>query len=228
VLYYEKRAKHNGFSFVIGVDEVGRGPLAGPVVAAAVRLNNTKFKNRIDDSKKLTSHQRETAFKEIFQKAIVGIGIINESVIDNVNILNATKLAMENAVANLIYLSKKKINKNKIMILVDGNLSLKVPFRLRSIIKGDSKSLSIASASIVAKVIRDRIMSIYDKVYPKYNFSGHKGYGTEAHFEAIKKHGPCLIHRRSFYPMRNKRTGKSSGVSPNETSTNSPNNSYSV
>jgi ribonuclease HII len=201
VLYYEKKAKDKGFSFVIGVDEVGRGPLAGPVVAAAVRLNHTKFRNRIDDSKKLTSHQRETAFKEIFQKAAVGIGIISESVIDTVNILNATKLAMENAVASLIYLSKKKINKNKVMILVDGNISLKVPFRLKNIIKGDAKSLSIASASIVAKVIRDRIMSIYDKVYPKYNFVKHKGYGTQAHFRAIKKHGPCLIHRRSFRPI---------------------------
>jgi len=203
LLYYENKAKSRGYSFVIGVDEVGRGPLAGPVVAAAVKLKNTKFKNYISDSKKLTPQERESAFEEIYQKSIVGFSVISESVIDSVNILNATKLAMEQAVANLIYVSKKKINKSKAIILVDGNLSLDLPFKSKSIIQGDSKSLSIASASIVAKVIRDRIMIIYDKIYPNYNFIQHKGYGTEDHFKAIKKYGPCLIHRRSFYPMKN-------------------------
>lgn len=202
MLYYEKKAQNSGFSFVIGVDEVGRGPLAGPVVAAAVKLNSTKFKNYIDDSKKLTALQRENAFREIFRKAAVGVGIINETIIDAVNILNATKFAMERAVAGLINASVRRINKDKVIVLVDGNLSLDLPFRLKGIIKGDSKSLSIASASIVAKVIRDRIMAIYDRIYPNYYFTEHKGYGTKKHFRAIKKYGPCPIHRRSFDPLK--------------------------
>lgn len=210
MLYYEKKAKQQGFTFTVGVDEVGRGPLAGPVVAAAVKLNTTKFNNLVTDSKKLTPPHRESAFLEIYQKATIGIGIMNESVIDAVNILNATKLAMQQAVANLIYVWNKEIdakqsrsiNKNKIIILIDGNVSLDLPFRLKNIIEGDSKSLSIASASIVAKVIRDRIMSVYHKVYPKYSFISHKGYGTKKHFEAIDRHGSCPIHRMSFSPFR--------------------------
>lgn len=198
MLYYENKAKSCGYSFIIGVDEVGRGPLAGPVVACAVKLKKTKFKNYINDSKKLSPLEREKAFKEIYQNSIVGIGIISEPTIDAVNILNATKLAMERAVANLIYAAQKKINKNKVFILVDGNMSLELPFKSKCIICGDAKSLSIASASIIAKVTRDRIMASYDKVYPEYNFAKHKGYGTKEHFEAIKNHGPCLIHRRSF------------------------------
>ncbi|MFC1709520.1 ribonuclease HII [Candidatus Omnitrophota bacterium] len=198
MLYYEKKAKVKGYSFVIGVDEAGRGPLAGPLVAAAVKLKKTKFENYIDDSKKLTPLERERAFAEICQKAVVGLGVLNETAIDTMNILNATKFAMEQAIANLFYVSGRKINRSKVMVLVDGNLSLNIPYKLKSIIKGDSKSLSIASASIVAKVIRDRIMVIYDSVYPKYKFMRHKGYGTERHFKAIKRHGPCPIHRRSF------------------------------
>jgi ribonuclease HII len=198
MLYYERKAKREGYSFIIGVDEVGRGPLAGPVVAAAVKLKKTRFKNLIDDSKKLTPLQREKAFKEIYQNAVVGLGILNEAAIDDMNILNATKFVMEQAVANLIYVSRAKINKNKVIVLVDGNLCLGLPFKLKSIIRGDSKSLSIASASIVAKVVRDRIMCIYDCIYPEYKFVQHKGYGTLEHFRAIKEHGPCPIHRRSF------------------------------
>jgi len=198
VLRYEKKAKDKGYSFIIGVDEAGRGPLAGPVVAAAVKLKKTKFKNHIDDSKKLTRLERESAFEEIYRKAFVGVGVISELVIDSVNILNATKLAMEQAISSLFYISRKRVNKNKVMVLIDGNLTLDIPFKSKSIIQGDSKSLSIASASIVAKVIRDKIMSIYEKAYPRYNFAQHKGYGTKAHFKAIKKHGPCSIHRRSF------------------------------
>ncbi|MBL7132048.1 MAG: ribonuclease HII [Candidatus Omnitrophica bacterium] len=202
MLYFEKSARNKGFSFIVGVDEAGRGPLAGPVVAAAVKLKKTKFNNYIDDSKKLSPLERERAFIEIFQKAEVGIGIMNETVIDAVNILNATKLAMEKAVANLFYLSRKKINKNKIIVLLDGRLSLNLPFKIKNIIRGDSKSLSIASASIVAKVTRDRIMFIYDKIYPKYYFGDHKGYGTKVHFKAIKKYGSCSIHRMSFSPLK--------------------------
>lgn len=198
MLYYEKKAKDKGYSFVIGVDEAGRGPLAGPVVAAAVKLKKTKFRNYINDSKKLTALEREKAFVEIYQKSMVGLGILNETAIDAMNILHATKFAMEQAVTNLIHLSKKKIAKSKVIVLVDGNIPLDIPFRLKSVIRGDSKSLSIASASIVAKVIRDRIMSIYDKIYPEYNFRQHKGYGTRGHFKAIKRHGVCLIHRKTF------------------------------
>lgn len=202
MLYYEKKAKSKGFSLIIGVDEAGRGPLAGPVVAAAVKLKKTKFNNYIDDSKRLSPLERENAFIEIIQKAHVGIGIMNESVIDIINIRNATKLAMERAVGRLLYSTKKIINKNTTIVLVDGNLSLNLPFRLKNIIRGDSKSLSIACASIIAKVTRDRIMSIYDKIYPNYRFRDHKGYGTLTHFRAIRKHGSCLIHRMSFAPMK--------------------------
>jgi ribonuclease HII len=201
VLYHEKKAKDKGFSFVIGVDEVGRGPLAGPVVAAAVKLNRTKFNNYINDSKKLTALQRERAFPEIFEKALVGIGIISEAVIDRVNILNATKLAMVDAVNNLINSRHRNVRKNKVLVLLDGNFTLDLPFKVKSIIRGDSKSISIASASVVAKVIRDRIMSVYDNLYPEYSFKDNKGYGTKEHFRAIQKHGSCKIHRMSFYPL---------------------------
>ncbi|MDD5617511.1 MAG: ribonuclease HII [Candidatus Omnitrophica bacterium] len=205
MFYHEKKAKGKGFSFIIGVDEAGRGPLAGPVVAAAVKLNRTKFRNRIDDSKKLSSLQREKAFPEIFQNAFVGVGVINERIIDTMNILNATKLAMENAVNNLLNSSRKKIRKHKVIVLIDGNLTLDLPFKTKSIVGGDSKSLSIASASIIAKVVRDRIMSIYDNVYPEYSFKQNKGYGTKGHFKAIEKHGSCVIHRMSFYPLNGAR-----------------------
>jgi ribonuclease HII len=201
VLYHEKKAKTKGFSFIIGVDEVGRGPLAGPVVAAAVRLNKTKFKNYINDSKKLTALQRNKAFSEISRKSSVGVGIIGESVIDSVNILNATKLAMAEAINNLISSSRKNIKKDKIIVLLDGNFTLDLPFKVKSIVRGDSKSISIASASIIAKVTRDKIMSDYHKLYPEYNFRDNKGYGTKEHFEAIEKHGSCKIHRMSFYPL---------------------------
>lgn len=204
MLYYEKKAKRQGYSFIIGVDEVGRGPLAGPVVAAAVKLNTTRFANRIDDSKKLSPPEREKAFKEICQNAVVGLGVLSEVAIDDMNILNATKFVMEQSVANLVHASRKKINKNKIMVLVDGNLHLDLSFKAKSIIQGDAKSLSIAAASIVAKVIRDRIMCIYDRLYPEYNFVQHKGYGTRGHFRAIQEHGPCPIHRRSFNLYRGK------------------------
>ncbi|MDD5356139.1 MAG: ribonuclease HII, partial [Candidatus Omnitrophica bacterium] len=129
MLYHEKKAKNRGFSFVIGVDEVGRGPLAGPVVAVAVKLNRVKFNNYINDSKKLTRLQRERAFLEIIDNALVGIGIVNELLIDELNILNATKLAMDKAVNSLFRASRKKIKQNKAIVLVDGNFSLDLPFK---------------------------------------------------------------------------------------------------
>ncbi|MDD5291791.1 MAG: ribonuclease HII [Candidatus Omnitrophica bacterium] len=208
MLYHEKKAKNRGFSFVIGVDEVGRGPLAGPVVAVAVKLNRVKFNNYINDSKKLTRLQRERAFLEIIDNALVGIGIVNELLIDELNILNATKLAMDKAVNSLFRASRKKIKQNKAIVLVDGNFSLDLPFKTKNIVRGDSKSLSIASASIVAKVIRDSIMSDYDSLYPQYSFKDNKGYGTKAHFKAIARYGACKIHRMSFYPLNTIKDGQ--------------------
>lgn len=197
MLYYERKLKKNGFDVIIGVDEAGRGPLAGPVVAAAVALNSSRFKNRIDDSKKLTPLAREKAFPEIIKMSLFGIGIVNEKVIDRLNILVATRIAMEQAVASLI--NKLKPPKScRIHIIVDGNMALNTALPYTKIIKGDSKSKSIACASILAKVIRDRIMKLYDRVYPQYRFIRHKGYPTKEHRAILKRLGPCLIHRKTF------------------------------
>jgi len=197
VLYYERKFKRKGYTLIIGVDEVGRGPLAGPVAAAAVTLKTVRFKNRIDDSKKLSPLQREHAFGEIISKSVFGIGIINEHIIDRVNIAVATRMAMEQAISGLIDKLKGKHKKN-IHILVDGNVRLDIDLPFTNIIRGDSKSKSIACASILAKVIRDRIMSLYDKIYPQYGFRKHKGYPTKEHRGALKRFGPSLIHRTSF------------------------------
>ena len=182
---------------IIGVDEVGRGSLAGPVVAAAVSLKKLSFKNRIDDSKRLSPRQREKAFPEIVDKSVFGIGIIDEKIIDSLNIAVASRLAMEQAVSGIIDKLKHRRN-SKIHILIDGNIRLNLDYPFSSIIKGDSKSKSIACASILAKVVRDRMMSVYHKVYPQYGFLSHKGYGTKMHMAAIKKFGPSLIHRITF------------------------------
>jgi len=197
VLYYENKLKKKGYKVIIGVDEAGRGPLAGPVVAAAVALKTCRFRNRIDDSKKLTPRQRENAFLEIDRKALFGIGIVNEKIIDRVNILQATRLAMEQAVSELLDKLKKKRRQN-MHLLVDGNVQLETLLPVTNIIRGDSRSKSIACASIMAKVTRDRIMDIYDKAYPQYGFIKHKGYCTRLHRLALEKFGPSIIHRRSF------------------------------
>lgn len=215
MLYYERKFKKKGYNLVIGVDEAGRGPLAGPVVAAAVVLNTHRFKNRIDDSKKLTSQLREAAFSEIIKKSVFGIGIVNEKIIDQVNILEATRLAMEQAIISVARKLKSskynrihpvvsatkrnsKFRKGGLHIIVDGNIVLNIPFSYTNIVNGDSKSKSIASASILAKVIRDHIMILYDKIYPQYGFVRHKGYPTKAHRDILKRLGPSLIHRESF------------------------------
>ena len=165
------------------MDEAGRGPLAGPVVAGAVVLPDKRFKCRIDDSKKLTAAARQKAFLEITESSLFGVGIINEQIIDRLNILVCSRLAMENAV--LALLSKiQNSGTKKIHILIDGNMKL---------------GLDYQSTSIIAKVTRDRIMHIYDKIFPAYGFAGHKGYPTRAHRRLLKKIGPSLIHRRSFY-----------------------------
>lgn len=194
--YYEKKFRKAGFEIIIGVDEAGRGPLAGPVVAAAVALKEDKFTSRIDDSKKLTHLQRDKAFPEIIKKSIFGLGIVDEKTIDRVNILQATILAMELALAELLNKLKKKNIKAR--ILVDGNVRLYAKYPVTNIIKGDGKSKSIAAASILAKVYRDSLMSLYDRAYPGYGFLEHKGYPTLAHREALLRLGPSRIHRKSF------------------------------
>jgi ribonuclease HII len=176
------------------VDEAGRGPLAGPVVAGAVIIKDFGFKERIDDSKKLTASKREKAYREILTKSVVGIGIVDEKMIDEINIYQATKKAMQMAISNL------KIPPD--YVIVDGNMKIATKCPLKCIIGGDSKSLSIAAASIIAKVTRDKIMVEYDKVYPQYGFARHKGYGTKAHKEALIDQGPCPIHRFSFHPVK--------------------------
>lgn len=215
MLAWEKKAFLDGASLIIGVDEAGRGSLAGPVVAGAVsltplflkRFNLPCFKERIDDSKKMTSRQREKAFEEISKRSIFGIGKREHNFIDKENILRATELAMKDAVRALI---EKFCQKNKkkeknirehVCVLIDGNVNVDLPYRAVRIIKGDSKSLSVAAASIVAKVSRDNIMISHDKGFPQYGFLRHKGYGTMLHLEAIKRCGPCKIHRKSFAPM---------------------------
>lgn len=172
--------------------------MAGPVVAAAVALKAKRFKNRIDDSKKLSFRQRESAFLEIIRKSVFGLGIVSEKIIDRLNILVATQRAMEQAIEALIHKLKRQ-PRQRIYVLVDGDVKLGIDFPFANIIKGDAKSKSIASASILAKVTRDRIMSLYDKIYPEYGFLRHKGYPTRAHRAVLKRIGPSLIHRKSFY-----------------------------
>ncbi len=190
-----------GYLSIAGIDEAGRGCLAGPVVAACVSFREKAFINGVRDSKRLTSCQRESLFEEIISKALVGIGIIDVDLIDKLNILEATRIAMIKAYENL--------GKNVDILLIDAVTlpNLKVP--QRAIIKGDQKSASIASASIIAKVTRDRIMKQYHETYPQYGFNKHKGYATKEHLIALKKHGPCPIHRKSFYPLREFYTAQS-------------------
>ncbi|MFA5276068.1 MAG: ribonuclease HII [Candidatus Omnitrophota bacterium] len=198
MLNYERLLKKQGFDIIIGVDEAGRGPLAGPVVAAAVRLISHRFKNRIDDSKKLSSALREKAYLEIIDKSVFGIGIVGEKEIDAINILEASRLAMQKAILSLIDKLGENCNYKRIFIIADGNMSLNISLPVLSIIRGDSKSLSIASASIIAKVTRDRIMKIYDRAYPEYGFLKHKGYPTLMHRKRLKDIGLSPIHRKSF------------------------------
>jgi len=189
-LSYEKSAWMKGYDLVAGVDEAGRGPLAGPVVASAVILKKTDFKERIDDSKKLTPSQRQSAFEEIARNALIGIGIVNNYFIDKVNIANATIMAMKQALFNLFVKPD--------LILVDGIIKIDAPIPCLCIKSGDAKSLSIAAASIVAKVTRDNLMLKFHDKYPRYNFMSHKGYGTKNHIYILQRFGPSPIHRKSF------------------------------
>jgi ribonuclease HII len=197
MLYYERKLKKQGYLTIIGVDEAGRGPLAGPVVAAAVNLGSGVFSARIDDSKKLSASQRACAYEEIIKGCDFGITAINQDIIDKINILEATKIAMLKAVAELLAKIKAK-DQSAIHILVDGNMRLDTPLAYTSIIKGDARSKSIAAASILAKVTRDNIMMQFDKEFPEYGFCRHKGYPTEEHRRILRKLGPSIIHRKSF------------------------------
>lgn len=182
---------------VIGVDEAGRGPLAGPVVAAAVVIKGyCSYLDEVNDSKKLTESKRERIFENILNdnNILYGVGIVNADIIDEINILQATYIAMKEAIENI-----PNIDKERYLILVDGNREIKdCKYVQETIVKGDSKSLSIATASIIAKVTRDRIMKELDLKIPGYNFSKHKGYGTKEHYKLLRENGVSNIHRKSF------------------------------
>lgn len=194
MLYYERKLRRQGKRCIAGIDEAGCGPLAGPVVASAVILKNYDFDNRIADSKVLTGRSREKAYEEILRRAYVGIGVVGEKEVDRINILQAARHAMQLAVRDL------EINPD--YLLIDGIHYPELPHQKLALVAGESRSISIACASIVAKITRDLIMSYYDTVYPKYGFARHKGYGTKAHLSAIKRYGPSPIHRLTFSPLR--------------------------
>lgn len=190
---FENELYLKGIEYIAGVDEVGRGPLIGPVVTAAVILPKDYYDERINDSKKLTEKKRELLYDVIMENAIaVGIGMSSNEVIDEINILQATKKAMKEAINNL---SVKPEH-----VLIDA-VKLDIDIPSTSIIKGDAKSQSIAAASIIAKVTRDRMLIEWDKKYPEYDFKHNKGYGTKKHIEAIYKYGVLKEHRKTFEPI---------------------------
>ena len=183
----------SGHDLICGIDEAGRGPWAGPVVASAVILDQSNFPQGLNDSKKLMHEKREALFGPIVNSSHVGIGIVSAAEIDAINILQATYLAMKRAVLNL--------KTQPTYALVDGNRAPPLPCKVQTIIKGDSLSLSIAAASIIAKVTRDRMMIEMDTQFPGYGFALHKGYGTAKHAAALAQLGPCAEHRKSFKPI---------------------------
>ena len=188
----EQQLKNKGFNLVAGVDEAGRGPLAGPVCAAAVILPLDCEIDGLNDSKKLSEKKREALFDVIIEKAVAyDIQLVDHKTIDEINILNATMLAMTNAVNNL----KTKPD----FVIIDGNrLPSQLEIPAKAVVKGDAKSMSIAAASILAKVTRDRLMLELADKYPEYEFTRHKGYGTKLHQEKLREFGPCEIHRKTF------------------------------
>ena len=178
--------------YICGIDEAGRGPLAGPVVVGAVILPKDSFIEGVNDSKKISEKKREKVYEQIIENAIsYSVGIVDEEGIDEINILNATKLALTTAIKGL------EVKPDLILVDALNNIdTCGIPYK--SIIKGDANEYSIAAASIIAKVTRDRIMQQWDEIYPEYGFAKHKGYGTAAHIQVIKEKGPCKIHRRTF------------------------------
>ena len=192
---YEIEAKHIGFRCVAGVDEAGRGPLAGPVVASAVALSSADRLKGLTDSKKLSRRERENFFPRIQNLARgFGIGVVAEDVIDKINILQASLLAMKIAV--------EKMGLPVDFLLIDGVHPIESEIEQKTIVGGDGLSLSIAAASVLAKVTRDRLMENYHRQFPQYQFDRHKGYGTRLHRERIKQFGPCPIHRKTFKGVR--------------------------
>lgn len=191
MLEYERSLQEEGLHLIGGIDEAGRGPLAGPVVVAGVimPLDEASIIDGVNDSKKLSAKKRDKLYDEILARAIdVQIAVADNNTIDEVNILNATKQCMRQCIVGF-----KQVD----CVLIDA-VTLDVPVRTLSIVHGDALSYSIAAASIVAKVTRDRMMEQFDKEYPQYNFAKHKGYGTAEHIRLLKQYGPCPIHRRSF------------------------------
>lgn len=190
-LKYERELLSRGYKYICGVDEVGRGPLAGPVVCAAVIMPFDDIIEGVDDSKKLSAKKREELASLIEKKAVaLNICLVEPEKIDEINILEATKLCMKNAVEGL--------NIKPDFVITDGNMKLDIDMEQASIVKGDALSYTIGSASIAAKVYRDKLMDGYAEIYPQYGFEKHKGYGTSAHIDAIKTNGLCPVHRRSF------------------------------
>ena len=188
---YENEAYRKGFRYIAGIDEAGRGPLAGPVAAACVILPENCIIEGLNDSKKLSPTKREILYEVIVEKAVsLGIGVVDEKIIDDINILNATKLAMKQAI--------EQVKPVPDLLLIDALKLEDVTIEQYPIIKGDALSISIAAASIIAKVTRDRLIDEADASYPLYGFKNHKGYGTLEHINAIKKFGICPIHRISF------------------------------
>lgn len=188
----EENLHSQGIEYICGIDEAGRGPLAGPVVVAAAIMPKDSMIEGVNDSKKVSEKKRELLYEKITEEAIAwGVGIIDQKEIDRINILNATKEGLTEAVKSLV------VKPDRIIVdALNGIDTLGIPYT--SIIKGDAKCYSIAAASIIAKVTRDRIMRQWDEIYPQYGFEKHKGYGTKAHIEAIKEYGLCPLHRLSF------------------------------
>ena len=188
----EEEIHNQGIEYICGIDEAGRGPLAGPVVVAACIMPRDSMIEGVNDSKKLSEKKRETLYELITQEAIAwGVGIIDQQEIDRINILNATKEGLTTAIKSL------EVKPDRIIVdALTGIDTVGIPYT--SIIKGDAKCYSIAAASIIAKVTRDRIMRQWDEIYPQYGFEKHKGYGTKMHIEAIKEYGLCPLHRLSF------------------------------
>jgi len=188
---FERKARKGGYIQIAGVDEAGRGPLAGPVVSAAVVLAESFDINGVDDSKKLSPKKRADLFPRIKDAAqAVGVGVVDAQTIDRINILQATLQSMAMAIADL--------SVSPDYLLVDGIFEISLPLPQKTLTKGDSRSISIAAASIIAKVTRDRLMLKYDDLYPQYGFANHKGYPTRAHREAVRQFGCSPIHRKSF------------------------------
>ncbi|MBU1163050.1 MAG: ribonuclease HII [Proteobacteria bacterium] len=188
---FESKAIEKGFLYIAGIDEAGRGPLAGPVVSAAVLLPTSFHDPDITDSKKLTPKKRSYLYEKLYEHAVsIGIGIIDNIEIDRINILNASLISMA--------ISVKNLNPQPDYLLIDGKFRISADLTQETIIRGDTLSISIAAASIIAKVTRDRLMERYHQDYPQFGFSRHKGYPTKAHKEAIEKFGCCPIHRRTF------------------------------